>query len=74
MPNPSMLATLLCSTFFWMGAAMAKFKPHKGLRKRVRVTAKGKVVRKKAGAGHLMSRKSGNRCRNCSSRIPITRA
>ena len=42
---------------------MAKQKTHKGLRKRVKITARGKVVRKMAFAGHLMSKKSGNRCR-----------
>ena len=42
---------------------MPKFKPHKGLKKRVKITARGKAVRKMSFAGHLMSRKSGNRCR-----------
>ena len=37
---------------------MPKQKTHKGLKKRVRVTATGKIKHKKAGAGHLMSRKS----------------
>jgi large subunit ribosomal protein L35 len=42
---------------------MPKFKPHKGLRKRVKVTARGKLVRKMSFAGHLMSHKSGSRRR-----------
>lgn len=42
---------------------MPKFKPHKGLRKRVKVSAKGKIVRKKAGKSHLLSNKSGKRLR-----------
>lgn len=42
---------------------MPKFKPHKGLRKRVKITARGKAARKMSGAGHLMSHKSGSRCR-----------
>lgn len=42
---------------------MPKSKPHNGLKKRVKVTARGKLVRQKSFAGHLMSRKSGNRCR-----------
>jgi large subunit ribosomal protein L35 len=42
---------------------MPKFKTHKGLRKRIKITAKGKVLHKRAFAGHLMSGKSGNRCR-----------
>lgn len=42
---------------------MPKMKRHKGLAKRVRVTAGGKVKYKKSNAGHLMSGKSGNRKR-----------
>jgi large subunit ribosomal protein L35 len=42
---------------------MPKQKTHKGLKKRIKVTATGKLVRKRAFAGHLMSGKSGNRCR-----------
>ena len=37
---------------------MPKQKTHKGLKKRVKVTATGKIKHKKSGAGHLMSRKS----------------
>ena len=39
-------------------------KTHKGTKKRVKVTATGKVRYKSANAGHLMSGKSGNRCRS----------
>ncbi|MBM4019715.1 MAG: 50S ribosomal protein L35 [Planctomycetes bacterium] len=42
---------------------MHKAKSHKGIRKRMRLTRKGKVVRRRAGAGHLMSGKSGARRR-----------
>jgi len=40
-----------------------KTKTHKGLRKRVKITARGKAMRKKSFGGHLMSGKSGKRCR-----------
>ena len=40
-----------------------KLKTHKGLLKRVKVTGTGKIVRRKANKGHLMSSKSGNRRR-----------
>jgi len=40
---------------------MPKQKPHKGLKKRVTVSAKGRVRRKMSFAGHLMSGKSGRR-------------
>ena len=43
---------------------MPKMKTHKGLKKRVKVSARGKVRYKRANAGHLMSGKSGNRCRS----------
>jgi large subunit ribosomal protein L35 len=42
---------------------MPKQKTHKGLAKRVKVTAKGKVLRSRAGGGHLLSGKSGQRRR-----------
>ncbi len=42
---------------------MPKHKTHKGLSKRVKVTAGGKIRRKMAGAGHLMSGKSAKRRR-----------
>lgn len=41
--------------------AKSKVKTHKGLSKRVRVSARGKVRYKKSFAGHLMSGKSGRR-------------
>ena len=42
---------------------MPKMKTHKGLKKRVRVTARGKIKHKSSNTGHLMSSKSGNRTR-----------
>lgn len=42
---------------------MPKMKSHKGLKKRIKVTANGKVVYKRPNAGHLMSGKSGSRVR-----------
>jgi len=40
---------------------MPKRKPHKGLQKRFKVTARKKLRYKKPFAGHLMSGKSGRR-------------
>lgn len=40
---------------------MPKLKTHKGLKKRIKVTAKGKVMRQRAGKSHLLSGKSGKR-------------
>ncbi len=42
---------------------MPKQKTHKGLAKRVKISANGKVMRKKAGMGHLMSSKTSKRRR-----------
>ena len=42
---------------------MPKMKSHKGLRKRIRVSAKGKLKYNKSNAGHLLSGKSGSRRR-----------
>lgn len=43
---------------------MPKLKPHKGLLKRVRVTAKGKVKYHRSGKGHLLSHKPGHKRRD----------
>jgi len=43
---------------------MPKMKTHKGIKKRVKVTARGKIKYKRANSGHLMSGKSGKRCRH----------
>ncbi len=42
---------------------MPKNKTHKGLAKRVKVTARGKIKRRKAFTGHLLSSRSGQRLR-----------
>lgn len=46
---------------------MPKQKTHKGLAKRVKVTATGKIKHKRAGAGHLMSGKAAKRRRRINS-------
>ena len=43
---------------------MPKQKTHKGLRKRVKITATGKIKHRRPGAGHLMSGKSAKRSRH----------
>lgn len=42
---------------------MPKMKTHKGLKKRIKITANGKVKHKRPNASHLMSGKSGSRVR-----------
>jgi len=46
---------------------MPKQKSHKGLSKRVKVTATGKVKSHRSGGGHLMSSKNAKRRRRISS-------
>jgi large subunit ribosomal protein L35 len=43
---------------------MPKMKTHKGLAKRFKVTARGKVKYRRAGNSHLSSHKSGQRVRH----------
>jgi len=38
---------------------MPKLKTHKGVKKRIKITSKGKVLRHRAGKSHLMSKKRG---------------
>jgi large subunit ribosomal protein L35 len=42
---------------------MPKQKSHKGIKKRMKLTRKGKILRSRAGKGHLLSGKSGQRRR-----------
>jgi large subunit ribosomal protein L35 len=42
---------------------MPKLKTHKGMKKRFKVSATGKVSHKRCGSSHLMSHKSGKRVR-----------
>lgn len=42
---------------------MPKKKTHKGMAKRMKITARGKVKRTRAGRGHLRSHKSGKKIR-----------
>jgi large subunit ribosomal protein L35 len=51
---------------------MPKQKTHKGLSKRIKVTASGKVKHKRTGGGHLMSGKDAKRRRRVSSTAVVT--
>lgn len=53
---------------------MPKQKTHKGLAKRVKVTAQGKVKHKRAGAGHLMSGKDAKRRRRINSPATVAKS
>jgi len=51
-----------------------KRKTHKGLAKRVKVTARGKVKRKASFGGHLMSGKGSKRRRRVSGMITMKKS
>ena len=51
---------------------MPKMKTHKGLKKRVKVTASGKIKAHKSFKGHLMSGKSAKRRRRLDKPMIIT--
>ena len=51
---------------------MPKQKTHKGLSKRVKVTANGKIKHHRSGDGHLMSSKNAKRRRRVSSMSIVT--
>ena len=51
---------------------MPKIKTHKGIKKRVRVTATGKIKMPKHNKGHLQSNKSGNRRRRLRGKKTLT--
>ena len=52
---------------------MPKLKTNRGLKKRIKVSPKGKIKRQKAFAGHLMSGKSGNRRRRLKKKTLVTK-
>ena len=53
---------------------MPKLKTHKGTKKRVKVTGTGKIMRKKANASHMLTKKSRKRKRQLHGNSVITGA
>ena len=51
---------------------MPKMKTHKGTAKRVKLTATGKVTRRRASGGHLLAKKSNRRKRVIGSSAEVT--
>lgn len=51
---------------------MPKLKTHKGTSKRVKLTATGKVTRRRAFGGHLLAKKSKSRKRAINTTATIT--
>jgi large subunit ribosomal protein L35 len=50
---------------------MPKLKTHKGMKKRFKVSATGKVRHKRCGSSHLMSHKSGKQVRRLRKKVTI---
>ena len=53
---------------------MPKMKTHSGAAKRFRVTATGKVMRRRANRNHLLEHKSSRRTRRLSADAPLAPA
>jgi large subunit ribosomal protein L35 len=53
-------------------ATMPKMKTHSGARKRFRLTATGKVMRRRANRGHLLEHKSSRRTRRLALDVPLS--
>lgn len=51
---------------------MPKLKTHKGTAKRVKITATGKVTRRRAFGGHLLAKKSKSRKRAINTTAVVT--
>lgn len=50
---------------------MSKNKTHKGTKKRVKVSATGKLIRRRAFGSHLLTKKSANRKRKLRKEITM---
>jgi large subunit ribosomal protein L35 len=51
---------------------MPKNKTHKGTKKRIRLSATGKLLRRRAFGSHLLTKKSANRKRKLRKAVEIT--
>ena len=51
---------------------MPKMKTHKGTAKRVKVTASGKITRRRAFGGHMLAKKSNRRKRVIGTSAEVT--
>ncbi len=53
---------------------MPKFKPHSGMKKRVKVTGSGKLRREQANRRHLLEHKSSTRTRRLAGTVDVAKA
>ena len=53
---------------------MPKFKPHSGMKKRVKITGKGKLRREQANRRHLLEHKTSTRTRRLAGTVGVSKA
>jgi large subunit ribosomal protein L35 len=53
---------------------MPKFKPHSGMKKRVKITGKGKLRREQANRRHLLEHKTSQRTRRLDGTVDVSKA
>ena len=53
---------------------MPKFKPHSGMKKRVKITGKGKLRREQANRRHLLEGKPSTRTRRLAGTVEVSKA
>ena len=55
-------------------ASMPKFKPHSGMKKRVKITGRGKILAEPAGKRHLLEVKPSTRTRRLSGNVELDKS
>ena len=53
---------------------MPKMKPHRGAKKRFRITGTGKIMRRRAGRNHLLEHKSSTKTRRLYNEVTLSPA
>ncbi|MFT4299878.1 MAG: 50S ribosomal protein L35 [Aeromicrobium sp.] len=53
---------------------MPKFKPHSGMKKRVKITGKGKLRREQTNRRHLLEHKPSTRTRRLDGTVDVSKA
>jgi large subunit ribosomal protein L35 len=53
---------------------MPKFKPHSGMKKRVKITGKGKLRREQTNRRHLLEGKPSTRTRRLAGTVEVSKA
>lgn len=53
---------------------MPKFKPHSGMKKRVKITGKGKLRREQSNRRHLLEHKPSTRTRRLAGTVDVSKA